>query len=256
MKIGRTCSDFVCRLARVIVAGWLCQALSIAAGVEERFPVLQIGAQTYRNVTVTTKARSYVFILHSTGMTNVKVAELSPELREKLGYAAEEGKAGKGSASAWAQQKLSKIEVPQIKQLQTAWLAQEAMANPNLLLVALGAVLVLYLFACYCCMLICKKTHNEPGILVWVPGLQLFPLLRAAGMSPAWFLAWLVPVLNVLAQIVWSVKIAQARGKSAWVGLWLLLPVANVLAFLYLAFSEDAPKKEERVVEIMTLEAA
>jgi hypothetical protein len=75
-------------------------------------------------------------------------------------------------------------------------------------------------------------------------------------MSPAWLLAFLVPVLNVVAQIVWSFKIAKARGKSGLVGLFLVLPVTNLFAFLYLAFSDAEPKQERRTVEIMTLEAA
>ena len=86
--------------------------------------------------------------------------------------------------------------------------------------------------------------------------LQLIPLLRAAGMSPGWVLAFLVPVLNIVAQIVWSFSITKARGKSAGVGLLLLLPITSLFAYIYLAFSSGAPKKEERVVEIMTLECA
>jgi len=105
-------------------------------------------------------------------------------------------------------------------------------------------------------MLICQKTGTSPGLLVWLPVLQLIPLLRAAGMSGSWFLAYLVPGLNIVAQVVWSVKIAKTRGKTGWVALLLLLPLVNLLAFLYLAFSEEAPAKEERPIEIMTLETA
>jgi len=35
---------------------------------------------------VTTKAKNYIFIMHSDGMTNFKITELPPELRSKLGY--------------------------------------------------------------------------------------------------------------------------------------------------------------------------
>jgi hypothetical protein len=57
---------------------------------------------------------------------------------------------------------------------------------------------------------------------------------------------------------VWCFKIAKARGNSAWVGLLLLLPVTGFFAFLYLAFSDGAPAKEEprRRVEVMSLETA
>ena len=86
--------------------------------------------------------------------------------------------------------------------------------------------------------------------------MQQLELLRAANMSRWWFLAYFVPLLNVVVVILWPFKIAKTRGKSAWVGLALLLPVINVFAFLYLAFSDGAPEKEQRVVDVMSLETA
>ena len=100
---------------------------------------------------------------------------------------------------------------------------------------------------------------NPPGFLIWIPVFQIFPLLRAADMSPWWFLGFFVPVFNLLAQILLSFKIVQARGKNAWVGVLLLLPLTNVIAVMYLAFSGGRPadsEDEERRVEIMTLETA
>jgi hypothetical protein len=47
----------------------------------------------------------------------------------------------------------------------------------------------------------------------------------------------LIPLVNIIAQILWCVKIVQARGKSVWVTILLILPVTNLFAFLYLAFS-------------------
>ena len=55
---------------------------------EDKFDVLQIGTQTYSNVTVTTKAKSYIFLIHAAGMTSIKVSQLPPDLQEKLGYGA------------------------------------------------------------------------------------------------------------------------------------------------------------------------
>jgi hypothetical protein len=107
-------------------------------------------------------------------------------------------------------------------------------------------------------MLICQKVGHPPGILVWLPLVQLLPLLRAAGMSGWWFLAYLVPGLNIVAQIIWSLKIAKARGKSVWVGVLLLLPVANLFSFLYLAFSNGATGggDEDSEPKVMSLQSA
>jgi hypothetical protein len=259
-----------CLLGRLIIlglaAGMMRPELSLAT-TEETFDVLQIGTHTYKKVTVTTKAKNQIFILHSAGMSTIKVADLPPELLEQLGYgaAAAETSKAKGShtsLSAMTKQTFTKLKAPQIKDLQKQWRtsAPAGLATvdltPNLLMAAGVALLLLYLLMCYCGMLICLKCGHPPGALVWIPVLQLIPLLRAAQMSPAWILAYFVPVLNVIAQIIWSFSISKARGKSAWVGFFLLLPITSLIAYLYLALSDAAAPKEERVVEMMTLETA
>jgi hypothetical protein len=58
--------------------------------------------------------------------------------------------------------------------------------------------------------------------------------------------------------VLWPLKIAKARGKSVWVGVLLLLPVTNLFAFLYLAFSDGVSDEADEGPEpkIMTLETA
>jgi len=247
--------------------------LGALGATEDRFDVLQIGTRTYTNVTVTTKAKNYIFILHAGGMTSLKTAELPPDLQQKLGYAAAPAsKAPTNTATVWAKKELARIDVPQIrdlrKQLQQwragppARLAAMAWIGPKPNWTVLGIVLLLclllYLFYSYCCMLICRKTGHPPGIWVWLPLLKLFPMLRAAGMSGWWFLACFVPVLNLVPLILWPLKIAKARGKSVWVGVLLLLPVTNLFAFLYLAFSDGASGEEDEGPEpkVMSLQTA
>jgi apolipoprotein N-acyltransferase len=198
-------------------------------------------------------------------MSSFKVRDLPPELLQQLGYnlkPAEEEK----SSGTWlkkANTGLSKLRMPQLQHMEQglrdfgarrpallAWL------SPQRRFMLLGALSLVYLFFCYCSLLICEKAGQPAGVLIWFPVVQLLPLLRAAKMSNWWLLAFLVPVVNVLVQVVWSFKIVQARAKNFWLGLLLLLPGTNLLTFLYLAFSDAAPQKEERVVEIMTLDAA
>lgn len=233
--------------------------------IEQTFDVLQIGTRTYKNVTVTTKAKDYIFILHSAGMNNVKVSELPPDVRYKLGYNAvtDTAKAGTNAISNWARQTMAKIESPRIKQLEQALRGHSMPANLQInldskhLLPVLGFAVGFYLIFSYCAMLICQKTGNNAGALVFFPILQLFPLLRAAGMPAGWFVVFLLPVVNIFALIAWAINIAEARGKSGWVALFLILPGTNVLAFLYLALSNGTPeKKENRRIEIMALETA
>ncbi|MEI6704385.1 MAG: hypothetical protein WCL71_12765, partial [Deltaproteobacteria bacterium] len=76
-------------------------------------------------------------------------------------------------------------------------------------------------------------------------------------MSPWWFVAYLVPLLNLVAQVLWSLNIAKARGKSIWVGVLLMVPIAGFFAFLYLAFSEGAsPRNDAHEPKVMSLQTA
>jgi uncharacterized membrane protein YhaH (DUF805 family) len=83
--------------------------------------------------------------------------------------------------------------------------------------------------------------------MIWFPVLQMFPLLRAAKMSGWWFVAFLIPLIGVVAHIVWCVKICKACGKSGLVIVLLILPGTNVLAFLYLALSKGNIESTETV---------
>lgn len=233
---------------------------------DQHFDVLQVGTRTYENVTVTTKAKDYVFIMHSGGLGNIKVADLSPEVREKLGYVVKKS-SDASAAGAWAKQTISKLETPQVKaveaSLQQRFNAKgltpeqvRSMLDPRLVVAVVGIFLISYIFYCYCSMLICQKTGNAPGVLVWLPLVQIIPMLRAARMSPLWFLALWVPVLNLVTHIVWSFRIVQARGKSGWVTLFLLLPLTNIFAYCYLAFSDKPERKTDRRIQLMTLETA
>ena len=62
------------------MAALLMPPLGAAGATEETFNVLQIGTHRYTNVTVTTKAKDYIFILYAGGMASIKVAQLPPDL--------------------------------------------------------------------------------------------------------------------------------------------------------------------------------
>lgn len=243
---------------------------NVRAAIEETFPTLQIGTRVYKNVTVTTKAKNYVFILHSSGMENIKVGDLPEDIRLKLGYVPDASRSQK--TSNWARDRMADFHIGDVKatelNAQKKWHEQSAIVfervralDHKLCGAILGGLLLLHLCFCFCCMLICQKAGKEPGILIWLPLLQIFPLLRAAGMSAFWAIAYLLVVPGIIAQIIWCFKIASARGKSPLVGFSLLLPVISFFAFLYLAFSESAaaepaPKEDKRGSRLMTLETA
>lgn len=210
------------------------------AAVDATFPLLETKTGTYSNVTVTTKAADYIVIQHARGLTSIKVAELTPMTLKDLGYVLPENEAT-STATAAAKATALVNSLP-TRDIEEAWSKYAPAGTPpvklnaGILLGMLGVLVVLYLLFCYCASLICQKVGKPAGFLVWVPVLQYIPLFRAADMSPAWLLAMLVPGLNVVAQIIWSFKIARARGKGLLTAILLLLPTYP-FAFMYLAFA-------------------
>jgi len=251
----------------------------IMGKTEQTFPVLQTKTGTYTNVTVTKQTKEWIFIIHSAGVCNVKATDLPTDARIALGYEAAPkavaGTAEQGgvttaetsaaeSASASAS-KLPHINLAGVKQFAADWREHrkekegeiKAFVKEHGAIVAefLAIVLVLHILHSAIFWMICRKTHNSPGPLVWVPILQLIPLLRAANMPRVWFFAFFVPIINIVAVIMFCVKIVKSRGKGFWVSILLLLPMTSWIAMLYLAFSSSAPV-EMSSNEVLSLETA
>lgn len=217
-----------------------------SVAVDQTFELIQTETAVYSNVTVTTKSKEYIVIQHASGLTSLKVAELPPDLHEALGYGPSKSTKKNGlTLTAKAKAMAGNISTEQIKQ---TWSKHSQGGSPaeiwkridkKILFVALGVFAVVYLFFCFCASLICKKAGRPGGLLVWLPVLQYIPLLRAARMSPLWLLAMFVPLLNIVAHIMWSFKIAGVRGQGVFTAIFLILPTYP-LAFMYLAFAGGA----------------
>jgi hypothetical protein len=256
----RYISRLVCLLIVFLVPRMV---LGASQATEQTFALLQTKTAVYTNVTVTKKTDDWVFIMHSTGVCNVKVSDLPLDARTTLGYGAvTEEAASSGNSSGQPLAQLTHLKFSEVGHFASDWrhngklrISALTGGNPMVLYVILGILGVVHIFISTCFWLICRKTHIAPGPLVWVPVLQLIPLLRAANMSVVWFFAYFIPVLNIIAAIVWSVKIVKTRGKSPWVAFLLIVPVTNFFAFLYLAFSRSAPV-QMKSTEILALETA
>lgn len=242
--------------------GWLMLvSLTVFGGfssmaIEETYPLLQTRTGTYTNVTVTSKTPKYIFILHSAGMTTVQVKDLELEQQKELGYV----KSGSQSPASLV---FAKTLVPRfeskLEPLKAQWKKiplNGLKPQPRIIYSAMAMLVVLHLFFSFCCHLICLKAQKPAGFLIWLPLFQIIPLLRAANMSGWWFLAWCLPLLNLVAMILWSFNIAKARGKSALTGLLMILPITNLFAFLYLAFSSGVPAQKAPRYQSMSLQTA
>jgi hypothetical protein len=109
-------------------------------------------------------------------------------------------------------------------------------------LIAFAVIFVIavavYIFACYCLKRICEKCGKQPGVLIWIPIVQLIPLLEVAGMAIWMIILFFIPFVNLVVLVMMWAKICIARGKSPWLVILMFIPIVNIVFIPYLAFSE------------------
>ena len=247
-------------------------------------PSITINDTTYSNVLVREVQPFSVTIVHAGGLASFNPDKLTHEQKVKLGLygaAPEPPTVANLPVLERTSNLLIRIQenyVPTQLQTLTPEVARDFLKeNRRVWLPALIGGVVFYLFLCLCFGLICAKAGKPSPWLVWIPILQIFPLIRAARMSPVWFilalLSLLLPIVlhkfapggnlqekifgpygiifiplslvNLIGWVIWSFKICKARGKNPALGVLLLLPVTNLLTLIYLAFSkaEGVPRK-------------
>jgi hypothetical protein len=216
-------------------------------------PVLKTRTETYNNVTLISHTPTHLFIQHSRGVADVKIHELDAATLKALGVDVPDdmnpdaaSKNANPVAQLFKEDGTMAVELPPaVKNHLPPGISLPPLTR-TLVLSVLAGLAVFHLFFSFCAMQICRKAGSNPGPLIWLPVLQVIPMVRAAGMSGWWFVAWFVPVVNLIAQILWCVKIVQARGKGFLTTVLLILPGTNILAFLYLAFSGGVARVKSR----------
>ena len=59
---------------------------SLAAAAEVKLPRLNVGDETYTNVTITSVSATDIYFIHAKGLGNAKLKNLSPELQKKFNF--------------------------------------------------------------------------------------------------------------------------------------------------------------------------
>lgn len=197
-----------------------------------KIPVIHTRTNSYTNVTVVSKGPTDIHIRHDGGVNNILLEDLDATARHQLGLDSDQDAGSEASAET--------THTPDLSALRNFDLGQflkGAGFTAGFVGTVLAAGFLVYLFGCYCWKRICLNAGHEPGFLIWIPFLQMIPMLRAAGMSAWWILALLIPVVSFVVMIVFFFKIVAACGKSFIWAIFLILPLLNIFAFLYLAFS-------------------
>jgi hypothetical protein len=122
-------------------------------------------------------------------------------------------------------------------------------------------VLFGHFYYALCLYLICRKVEVGHGWLAWVPVVNFFPLVRAAGKSGWWSIPLLAPMLGSIPQVAQNpsvmlvlfgmlvfdlvfivvlwVRICHNLWINKWFGLLVLIPPVHMILMGYLAFREE-----------------
>lgn len=127
-------------------------------------------------------------------------------------------------------------------------------------MIAAAISLLFYLYYSFCLYRIARKLDLSNAWMAWIPILQIWINVAAAGKSVGTLLLLFSPVIGaaiavvspmvggiialvgvVVASILYIylwMRISENLGESKWLGLLLLVPVANIVLPGYLAFSK------------------
>ncbi len=255
------------------------------ARAAELIPSVTVGNNLYLNVVVREVADRSVTISHTRGMATLSVDKMTRKEKENLKLIAPEPEPVPSTNAPFKDFNLSGLDgfsspenrsaaVAQAKELAEYFKSPEGLQKllesvPPMRPTVFIAPVAIYLLLSMCFVVICAKAGKPAPLLGWLPIVQIFPLYRAANMSPFWFVALLLnvfmqltllgvaltkglpqralmiagsiflalTVIHLIGWVIWCFKISKARGKSPLVGFFMLLPVTNLLALAYLTFS-------------------
>lgn len=107
----------------------------------------------------------------------------------------------------------------------------------GLMIVWLLFVAAIYIYMAICLMKIAKKTGTANGWFAWIPILNMILMIQVAKKPMWWIIMFFIPFVNVIFAILLWMAVAEAIGKPGWVGILMIVPIANFIVPGYLAFS-------------------
>lgn len=104
--------------------------------------------------------------------------------------------------------------------------------------------IVLLVFFAYCLARIAKNLGMPFGSsFVWalIPIANIFLIIKMSGKPMWWFILFLIPIVNIVISVLIWMALAEKLGKPGWWGIMIgIVPVANIIFFLMLAFGKPS----------------
>jgi hypothetical protein len=101
--------------------------------------------------------------------------------------------------------------------------------------------LIPYVWFAVCLLVLANKTGTPNGWFGFIPILNVYLLCKIAGHSGWWTLAIIfVPILDIIVTIWFWMEIAKRRNQPEWLGILMIIPLANLVIPGILAFGGDS----------------
>jgi Family of unknown function (DUF5684) len=101
-------------------------------------------------------------------------------------------------------------------------------------------MVVAYVFWTYSLATLASKMGMSFGkAFIWalIPIANLFLVLKLASKPMWWFILYLIPIVNIIINVLVWISISEGRGKPGWWGMLIsLVPIANIIFYLMLCF--------------------
>ena len=98
------------------------------------------------------------------------------------------------------------------------------------------------LYFSWCLQIIAKKLKVADDWMAWVPVLNIYYMVLVSRQPIIWTLFMFIPIVNFYFMVkIWA-AISVLRGRPAWAGYLMLVPVLNYMVLSRLAFLEEGAK--------------
>lgn len=111
--------------------------------------------------------------------------------------------------------------------------------NANPLFFGSFSTALTYLVIAVCLYVIANRKKEEFAWFAFVPFLNLLLMCKLAKMNPLWMLTYFFPPVGVFVAVYKLSKIAEAAGKSPWLGVGMAIPCVQLIAWPVAAFAGD-----------------
>ena len=98
--------------------------------------------------------------------------------------------------------------------------------------------LAVYIWLALCLYTIANKTKTPDAWVAWIPIANIYLMCKIAGRSGLWTFLFFIPLLNVIILVVVWMDIAKVCNKESWLGILMIVPIANLIIPGVLAFSK------------------